>query len=210
MENNENDNVGQQIGALLTGLAALHESGFISESNVVKANTLIGKFLDKAEVCIDKLDLCPEDTGSGCGCGGNDGGDQPKPLAFVGFSLNLYSETSEGAKFVVTVDGEEFLVDGAAAMSGVDMHLAMINKLSNHPNFILKSFPENGSPTNYAYVLEEKVSGSLFGKQVTVSVSGAPAQEGVPGASSFFWGNITINGVNTDQLPGTGQFIYTN
>lgn len=191
-------------------LATLHESGFISESNVEKANTIIGKFLDKAEVCIDKLDLCPPKPDGDCGCGGNGGGDQPKPLAFVGFSVNLYSETSEGAKFIVTVDGEEFLVDGAAAMLGVDMHIAMKNKLSNHANFDLKFFPENGSPTNYAYVLNEKVSGSLFGKQVTMSVSGTPVEPGTPGISNFFWGNITINGVNTDQLPGIGQFIYTN
>jgi hypothetical protein len=197
MENNEN--VGIQIGAVLTGIANLKTSGCISEGNLDKANAILAKFLDKLDVCVDKMDLCGGGDGNGDGGNGDGGnGGEYKPLAFVGFSVNLYSETTEGAQFIVSVDGQQFEVQGAEAKSGVAMHNEMKSKLENNPNFDLKFYPENGSPTNYAYVLYEKVSGSLAGKEVSVIVS------------NMSYGNITINGNNTDQMQCVGQFIYSN
>lgn len=120
--------------------------------------------------------------------------------ASLSFNLNVPSSDSAepiGMVYKVTVDGEEFIVEGDATKTGVAMHNEMKTLLlANTQGFTLPTWVENGSPTNYAYGIKAPSgsNGTWNGKVVRVEVIDP---------NNVGYGNITINGEYSTGAGGT-------
>jgi len=214
--------ISEFLDSLSKTLAFAVEKDFLKQTTVSRLDKIVNDLLDKAEVCISKLDLCPDDENNQDNQDNNHDNTNVDPLVFLGFSLNLYGTTNddnghtEGLTFRVKVDGILYEVIGSNTKSPYSLHKEMATLLTNTTQpFYLDSFINNGSITNYGYVLNAKSPTLAFlNKKVIVSVEKAET-------SPAYYGNITVQGVLSPAdpndimqqvgiTPGVGYFVKPN
>lgn len=211
--------LGDFIQSLTNTLSFAVQNNILLPTTVQRVDDLLNIFLDKAEVCLNKMELCDDSQEEN-----PDPNPNPEPLVFLGFSLNIYGAGAEsveaghtdGLTFKVDVDGVVYTVIGSLTMTPIDMHLAMKALLTaTTQDFVLVDMYENGSTTNYGYVLNAKSPTLAFlNKKVIVSVEKAET-------SPAYYGNITVQGVLSPAdpndimqqvgiTPGIGYFVKPN
>lgn len=210
------DELGVFLQTLTNTLSVAVQNNILLPSTVLRADTLVNTLLDKIEVCLNKMELCDDDSQN------PDPTPEAEPLVFLGFSLNIYGDGvvvenghTDGLTFKVDVDGVVYTVIGDLTMTPIDMHNAMKDLLlATTQDFVLVDMFENGSTTNYAYTLNAKSPTLAFlNKAVTVSVE----KDVTAPVSGAYYGNITVQGVlspadpndvmqQVGLLPGTGYF----
>lgn len=212
--------ISEFLDSLSKTLAFVVEKDFLKQTTVSRLDKIVNDLLDKAEVCISKLDLCPDDENNQDNQDNNNDQDNTNvdPLVFLGFSLNLYGTTNddnghtEGLTFRVKVDGILYEVIGSNTKSPYSLHKEMATLLTNTTQpFYLDSFVNNGYITNYGYVLNAKSpTVNYIGKEVVVEVL---KTENSPST----YGNITVqSSISTPDpndvmqqvgvMPGVGYF----
>lgn len=211
------------IKTFVDQLVVIKENELLKPETLGRLDTFVNTFLDKAEVCLNGLDLC----GSGdeqVTTTTTDAKPSVEPLVFLGLCLNIYGAGAEkvedghtdGLTFKIDIDGVIYTAVGSTSKNPIQLFNEMRDALINTPQPIaLVEFRENGSPTNYSFTLNAKSPTTNFiGKKVVVWV------ERTEGCQAYF-GNITVQGKQsppdpTDIMqqfgvqPGVGYFKAPN